>query len=362
VTPEQCKERIVDYLYGELSGDDLAAFEACLQTSEACRREVEALQQTLGLTRRALSEPLASEPPTRYRSALLAAAEAAARAGAATEESAHEARRQAALSHAEAAARSAHPERDDRGRTRRGLWAWLAEPWMFPALGVASAFVVWAVLEGRELNAPSHEAPPVASAPDTLAEAERDDRARYGQVAVPRNERPAPGASAGAASSGASGAAARREPRPAAAPTERSDDPWDDRERAEPTSRGGRVVGAAAPSKASRVRKSEAPGAEAKSSQDMAAPLPPAAPAAAAPRAAEAEAAPAADAVAKGGDASREARVLRARELVDAGERARAIEAYRALLRDHADDARADAWRRTLRALEQAGADAGAER
>src|SRR4051812_35216023 len=97
---EQFRERMVDYLYQELTGDELRAFEAYLSESAEARRELSALQSTLHIARQGLAQAAAEEPPTRVRAAVLAAAQAqlleaqqgarAIRAGAArAEESSH---------------------------------------------------------------------------------------------------------------------------------------------------------------------------------------------------------------------------------------------------------------------------------
>lgn len=360
LTPEQFQERLVDYLYGELSGDDLASFEASLASSEARRRELASMQKTLGLTRRALAGPLASEPPARVRSAVLQAAEAAARASA-EEGKEHEVARQAALARAEASALSAREPGSERPVGWRRLWAWLTEPWVFPALGVASAFVIWAVLERRDLNAPMP-----ASAPEPMAQADREEAepaaASEGSYAQPP---PAPKAAPGRAPGAPAELADKRASRPQRSASRASSDDF-----AEPApavrARGGggpsdEAIGkgmASAGSAPVRRRDVESKAPAKKSELADEAPLPPAASAPAAPVMAEREAA---RKEAPQPEDTREVLVRRAQALVDAGERTRAAEVYRTLLRDHPDDARADTWRRTLTALIEAQAADDAE-
>ncbi len=70
---DRARERTVDFLYGELAGEELRAFEAALDEFDDLKREVEALKQTLGTVRTGLREEN-DAPPTRVRAAVLAAA------------------------------------------------------------------------------------------------------------------------------------------------------------------------------------------------------------------------------------------------------------------------------------------------
>lgn len=74
----QVREQMVDYLYGELQGEALAAFEAALRESEQSRRELAELQAMLRATRGELARDKAAQPPARVRDAVLKAAEDAA--------------------------------------------------------------------------------------------------------------------------------------------------------------------------------------------------------------------------------------------------------------------------------------------
>src|SRR5262245_36608501 len=75
---EQFRERLVDYLYGDLTGDELAAFEACLAESDACRRELENMRDTLRHARASLADLEEAPPPHVRRAVFDFAAERAA--------------------------------------------------------------------------------------------------------------------------------------------------------------------------------------------------------------------------------------------------------------------------------------------
>jgi anti-sigma factor RsiW len=112
MTCPEISERMVDYLYGELADGERAAFETHLAGCESCRAEAAGLQRTLGEARAAFKGPLSEEPPSRVRATVLAAAAEAAR-------------------EAKAAAGGG------------GFWAWLRRPWFLPALGAATAIVLY---------------------------------------------------------------------------------------------------------------------------------------------------------------------------------------------------------------------------
>lgn len=147
LTAEQVRERAVDYLYGELDGPELRAFESALAESDALRHEVQMLERTLGLSRRVVREEHAEEPPVRVREAVVHAARASALQRAGAERTA-----------------SSRPDR------RASLWSWLRAPWFFPAVGVAAAISI-VVLRERDGERASEEYP-VAAAPTTAAEPE----------------------------------------------------------------------------------------------------------------------------------------------------------------------------------------------
>ena len=127
LTIEQFRERVVDYLYGELDGEALREFEACLVESAACRSELAALQSTLRTARAGLTPVDREVPPARVRTAVLAAAAEAQRA-----------RSPAALP---VRALNEH---------LAAWWSWLRTPWLVPTIGVAAAVAV--VVLGREIE------------------------------------------------------------------------------------------------------------------------------------------------------------------------------------------------------------------
>jgi anti-sigma factor RsiW len=121
----QIKEQLVDFLYGELSANEQAAFSEHLRGCPGCHAEVTSHQNTLGRARAALSGPLAEEPPARIHAAALAAARAAA----------------------------APPARRPAIEEKPGFFAWLwRTPWLLPAFGAAS--VATAVFLVRVLKNP----------------------------------------------------------------------------------------------------------------------------------------------------------------------------------------------------------------
>lgn len=143
---EQFRERMIDYLYEELTGDELRAFEAYLRESAEARHELSALQSTLRIAREGLVQGIAEEPPARVRGAVLAAA-------------------QAQVLEAQRAARStrAVATRADESSYGRRLRA----SWLLPTLGVAAAAAL--VVFGKNIESPKpsseREVPSAASAP-----------------------------------------------------------------------------------------------------------------------------------------------------------------------------------------------------
>jgi hypothetical protein len=143
---EQFRERMIDYLYEELTGDDLRAFEAYLRESAEARRELSALQSTLRIAREGLVQGVAEEPPARVRGAVLAAA-------------------QAQVLEAQRAARTtrAVATRADES----SYWNRLRASWLLPTLGVAVAAAL--VVFGKNIESPKpsseREVPSAASAP-----------------------------------------------------------------------------------------------------------------------------------------------------------------------------------------------------
>lgn len=70
LTHEQFRERLLDYLYDELTRDERTAFEASLAESEVYRRELEAMRETVQLARSGLAA-LEEAPPARASQAAL---------------------------------------------------------------------------------------------------------------------------------------------------------------------------------------------------------------------------------------------------------------------------------------------------
>jgi len=143
---DEFQARMIDYLYGELEGDELRAFEDQLSESDAGRRELAALQSTLRIARDGLAQAVYEPPPARVRSAVLAAA--------------------AAQPPASEPLRTTQPTRVDE---QVGFWHWLRAPWLLPTLGVAAA--VGLVVFGRGVESPSvhidgHPAQPAQAAPE----------------------------------------------------------------------------------------------------------------------------------------------------------------------------------------------------
>jgi anti-sigma factor RsiW len=122
----EVKERLVDFLYDELSPEACSAFAKHLDGCPACKAEVASFQKTLGNTRAALGGPLSQEPPMRVRLAVLEAAAQAARPSVAQGTPAPRAR------HATSATS------DDDGFFTRLL----RSPWFLPAFGAASVATV----------------------------------------------------------------------------------------------------------------------------------------------------------------------------------------------------------------------------
>ncbi len=152
MTHEQIDEQMVDFLYGELSVDARAAFEAHVAGCERCRREVESFGQVRAVARTVLDDA----PPTRVHDAILRAArEAAATAPA-----------KGALKEATKEAKKAEP-------ARASLWDWLRGRWAFPTLATVGALSVF-ILGSRlfltpttthQLGRPAPVSEPAASAP-----------------------------------------------------------------------------------------------------------------------------------------------------------------------------------------------------
>lgn len=386
MTPEQVRAHMLDYLYDELSEEGRREFEAAVAASDSHRRELAALERTLGLARSALSRELSQEPPVAVRPRVLAAAREAARADGAP---------------ADKRARAAQPTE------QRGLWALLRAPWLYPAVGFAAALIIVIVIDRRERAseagpAPHEEAPVSAPSRDTLAPASKaeeqggaaaSERGLGGQsservspelkrragssrgssgAARPSPEEPA-SAATGRAAKPASRARTREyaAPPPSAAPAERSfespskaepfpgsaqDDGAERRDRGSVTAEGARPAPAAsaaprADSLDRAPRRTSAPGATS------------APPPSVAPRAEEVARESERDfagAPAKGAGAESEPLARRAAEQLRDGLFAEAVKSYHELLRRFPSDARVAEWRRALALAQRAlRADAG---
>ena len=154
---EQFRELLLDYVYGQLEGEPLRAFEDCLRESADCRRELALLQSTLQRARAGLASAAQAEDPApiaRMRSKVLAAA-AEAHASARTSE-----RVPAHLTRLRQVEPSAH------SGLVAGALQWLRAPWLLPSLGVAAAVAL--LVLGRQVEPPdthgARQAAPAASA------------------------------------------------------------------------------------------------------------------------------------------------------------------------------------------------------
>ena len=74
---DDIRERLVDYLYGELDGSTRAAFQAHLTSCAACRDEVTGAERARTVAREVVRRPLGDAVPERVRSRALEAARAA---------------------------------------------------------------------------------------------------------------------------------------------------------------------------------------------------------------------------------------------------------------------------------------------
>jgi len=166
LTLEQFRERMVDYLYEMLEGEELRAFEAYLGESAEARRELASLQRTLRSAREGLAQHVDAAPPARVRVAVLAAAQA------------HAASRQLAT------------------RTRTpadelGFWSRLRASWLLPALAVAAA--VSLVVFGKNIESPKVMSSRAAEQPKQAApSASPPSAASPASESTPREEKTRP--------------------------------------------------------------------------------------------------------------------------------------------------------------------------
>ena len=394
MTPEQVRAHMVEYLYGELPEERRREFEAALATSESHRRELAALERTLGLARAALARELSEEPPAAVRGRVLEAAREASRV---------------------TSAPAAAPARPAPATERRGLWALLRAPWLYPAVGFAAALAIVIVIDRRDRASdpeplPHEEAPvSTATSDERLSESRAEEQGRPApaepalgahaesskRASLEREQRAGPardrsgrgGASPEEPAAAATGRAAKpatqrraREyavPPPSAPTAERSfesapnADPFPGRaqdDEAEGSAKGGAWAASArdtsatpsAPRVGSHDRAPRGTGAPQPSSAPRATGAPPPS---GAPRA-EATAAEStrdfAAAPAEAAMAEREPLARRAAEQQRDGLFAQAVKSYRELLRRYPSDPRVAEWRRALALAQQAlRADAG---
>ena len=76
---DDIRERLIDFLYGELDAEARAAFAAHVDGCESCRAEVTGAEQARAIGRLVTRASLSDEVPSRVRTAALAAARATAR-------------------------------------------------------------------------------------------------------------------------------------------------------------------------------------------------------------------------------------------------------------------------------------------
>ena len=75
---DDIRERLIDFLYGELDAGARAAFDAHLKGCDACRGEVDGAERARGIGRAVARAPLGDAVPPGVRARALAAAHAAA--------------------------------------------------------------------------------------------------------------------------------------------------------------------------------------------------------------------------------------------------------------------------------------------
>ena len=143
-------QRIVDLLYGELAGEERAAFDAHVAGCERCRREVESLTGARAAARTVVRAGLDDEPPSALRERILVAA------------------RQAAAERAPVEAHAAKSSQASRGAPK---WlAWFRGPWSLPTLATVAAMAGFLLVRGtifREARRPLGEAPEARLTPAT---------------------------------------------------------------------------------------------------------------------------------------------------------------------------------------------------
>ena len=214
---DDIRERLVDYLYGELDGATRAAFQAHLTSCAACRDEVMGAQRARLVAREVVRRPLGDAVPERVRARAFEAARAAAAA-----------RAVAAPGQAKVATAAAAPAPGiDVGagwftRLRR-RWTWT-----LPTFATVAAMAVFLLVRAtifREAKHPVSEetalqlARPAPALPTAPAE-EKPEPTRNVQDVTEAAPAGAPAAKGGIAApssaEGQTGSAARSRPSPAA--------------------------------------------------------------------------------------------------------------------------------------------------
>ena len=139
-THDDIRERLVDYLYGQLEGQARAAFQAHLDACAACRVEVTGAERARAVARDVVRRPLADPVPARAFEAARARAFEAARAAVAAGALATPA--QVTVAAAPAAPPSASPAADEGWFSRlRRRWTWT-----FPTFATVAAVAVFVLV------------------------------------------------------------------------------------------------------------------------------------------------------------------------------------------------------------------------
>jgi len=152
-THDDIRERLVDYLYGQLEGQARAAFQAHLDACAACRVEVTGAERARAVARDVVRRPLADPVPERARARAFEAARAAVAAGALAGPA------QVTVAAAPAApppASPASPTADEGWFSRlRRRWTWT-----FPTFATVAAVAVFVLVRAtifREAKSPVSE-------------------------------------------------------------------------------------------------------------------------------------------------------------------------------------------------------------
>src|SRR3569623_349492 len=149
-THDDIRERLVDYLYGQLEGQARAAFQEHLDACAACRVEVTGAERARAVARDVVRRPLADPVPERARTRAFEAARAAVAAGALATPA------QVTVAAAPAAPPPASPAADAGGFSRlRRRWTWT-----FPTFATVAAVAVFVLVRAtifREAESPVSE-------------------------------------------------------------------------------------------------------------------------------------------------------------------------------------------------------------